>query len=50
MEKQAVLFLKKKNQKNFCSASHGCGSVPVTSKNKSFFCFFFVHKKEDSSL
>jgi len=25
-----------------------CGTVVVTSNLQSFFCFFFVHKKEDS--
>jgi len=28
MKKEAVLFLKKKNQKNFCSASRGFETVP----------------------
>jgi len=30
MKKQEVLFLKKKNQKNVCSASRGFETVPGT--------------------
>jgi hypothetical protein len=26
----------------------GCGTGGATTNYKSFFCFFFVHKKEDS--
>jgi hypothetical protein len=41
-------FEKKVAQTNLCPLV----GAPVggASKNQSFFCFFFVHKKEDSSL
>jgi hypothetical protein len=42
--------LKKKNQKNFCSPSGVGGTGGATHAGIKVFFFFFVHKKEDSSL
>jgi hypothetical protein len=42
-------FFEKKRAKTFCEMGHG----PYTGTGqtqRSFFCFFFVHKKEDSLL
>jgi hypothetical protein len=44
-----MFFFKKKNQKTFAPLRVRVPPAGGTSKNQSFFCFFFVHKKEDSS-
>jgi hypothetical protein len=46
MKKARSSFFEKKEPKKLCSASRG---VENAHGNQSFFCFFFVHKKEDSS-
>jgi hypothetical protein len=46
-KKVRTSFFEKKEAKKLCPASRGfeTGNGP---DSKSFFCFFFVHKKEDS--
>jgi hypothetical protein len=47
LRKQALLFLKKKRSKKTFGPLRACAApAGVISKNQSFFCFFFVHKKE----
>jgi len=47
MRREKVLFLKKKNQKNFWSASRGVGtSVATHAGIKVFFASFFFKKKK----
>jgi hypothetical protein len=48
-EASKQFFFEKKNQKTFAPLRAGVTPAGVTSKNQSFFCFFFVHKKEESS-
>jgi hypothetical protein len=45
ISKQAVLFLKKKNQKNFCSFRAGSFELLWPKTNKSFFGSFFSKKE-----
>jgi hypothetical protein len=46
MRREEVLFLKKKNQKNFCSASRGVGTGGgIHPGDKSFFASFFSKKE-----
>jgi hypothetical protein len=47
--KQEVAFLKKSSAKNFYESGPWAVSTPREAE-ESFFCFFFVHKKEDSSF
>jgi hypothetical protein len=47
--KQALLFLKKRSKKLLLVLGRGWLN-PRGLNYKSFFCFFFVHKKEDSSF
>ncbi len=47
--KQDVLFLKKKNQKNFRSASRVCGTRAGSRGDKVFFASFFFKKKKTLS-
>jgi hypothetical protein len=49
MKKARPSFFEKKEAKKLCSASRGVETATVPN-SKSFFCFFFVHKKEDSSF
>jgi len=42
-------FFVKKKQKTFLNWATG-GETGTGQNERSFFCFFFVHKKEDSSL
>jgi hypothetical protein len=42
-------FFEKKKQKNFAPLRACMAPSPSPRGNQSFFCFFFVHKKEDSS-
>jgi hypothetical protein len=41
-----MFFFEKKNQKTFAPLRVRVPPAGGTSKNQSFFCFFFVHKKE----
>jgi hypothetical protein len=41
--------LRGQRQKNFTPLRAGLAPAGVPTGNQSFFCFFFVHKKEDSS-
>jgi hypothetical protein len=43
--KKDVLFLKKKNEKDFCSASRLCATVSAPRKKSKFFCFFLFTKR-----
>jgi hypothetical protein len=48
-----LLFLKKKKQKDFfrrCAAGANIPAGRLRPIDKSLFCFFFLQKKEDSSL
>jgi len=45
-----MFFFEKKNQKTFAPLRAGVKPAVTQQKNQSFFCFFFVHKKEDSSF
>jgi hypothetical protein len=43
-----MFFFEKKHQKTSAPLREVV-KPPVAKSNQSFFCFFFVHKKEDSS-
>jgi hypothetical protein len=43
-------FFEKKNQKTFAPLRARVAPAATQQTNQSFFCFFFVHKKEDSSF
>jgi hypothetical protein len=47
--RRKTCFFEKKQQKTFAPLRVRVPLAGGTSKNQSFFCFFFVHKKEDSS-
>jgi len=48
-EESKNFFFEKKKQKTFVNLGHRLFHLHGL-RNQSFFCFFFVHKKEDSSL
>jgi hypothetical protein len=49
IEVRKGFFFEKKKQKTFLSWGTG-GETGTDTKERSFFCFFFVHKKEEPSL
>jgi hypothetical protein len=48
-EARKGFFFEKKKQKTFLNWVLGVGAA-TDSEDRSFFCFFFVHKKEDFFL
>jgi hypothetical protein len=47
-EGRKTFFFEKKKQKTFAPLRVPVPPSGVTAKKSKFFCFFFVHKKEDS--
>jgi hypothetical protein len=51
MKASKKFFFEKKKQKTFAPLrAFVAPAGPTPTENQSFFCFFFVHKKEDYSF
>jgi hypothetical protein len=48
--RRKLFFFEKKNQKTSAPLRVGMARSAPQGGTQSFFCFFFVHKKEDSSF